>query len=76
MTAKSINDVLASHNDSLLSLPGVVGTAIGLCDSTPCIHVYLADSNEINRGRIPTDLEGYRVHVEVTGTFRPRRPGG
>ena len=69
---KAIDQVLAAHNDSLLALPGVVGTAIGLCDGERCIKVMLADSNPATRAKIPARLEQYRVVVEVTGAIRPR----
>ena len=72
LTAKSIDDVLAAHTDSLMKLPGVVGTAVGLCDGQRCIKVLVADSSAATRARIPTTLEGYRVAVEVTGTIGPR----
>jgi hypothetical protein len=70
--ARSIDEVLAAHTDSLLALPGVVGTAIALCDGERCIKVFLADSNPDTSSRIPPRLEGYRVVVEVTGAIRPR----
>ncbi len=72
VAVRSVDEVLAAHTDSLLALPGVVGTAIGLCDGERCIKVFLADSNPDTKGRIPPRLEGYRVVVEVTGTIRPR----
>ena len=72
VAARSIDEVLAAHADSLMALPGVVGTAIALCDGERCIKVFLADSNPDTKGRIPPRLEGYRVVVEVTGTIRPR----
>lgn len=72
MTSKTIEAVLAAHGDSLRALPGVVGTAIGLCDGTPCIRVFLADSSDAARRRIPAQLEGYLVRAEVTGPIRPR----
>ncbi len=71
VAARSIDEVLAAHRDSLMALPGVVGTAIGLSDGERCIKVLLADSNPVTKGRIPQRLEGYRVVVEVTGTIRP-----
>jgi hypothetical protein len=70
--AKTIDQVLAAHRDSLMALPGVVGTAIGLCDNQRCIKVFLADSNPVNSQRVPGKLEGYRVVSAVTGTIRPR----
>ncbi|HEX9611398.1 MAG TPA: hypothetical protein VF978_05880 [Gemmatimonadales bacterium] len=72
VAARSIDEVLAAHTDSLMALPAVVGTAIALYEGERCIKVFLADSNPDTQGRIPPRLEGYRVVVEVTGTIRPR----
>jgi hypothetical protein len=72
LPAKSIDEVLAAHTDSLMALPGVVGTAVGLCDGERCIKVFLADSNAAARRKIPAQLEGFRVSIEVTGTMRAR----
>src|SRR5258708_24344655 len=69
---RSIDEVLAAHTDSLMMLPGVVGTAVGLCDGQRCIKVLLADSSAATKARIPERLEGYPVVVEVTGAIRPR----
>jgi len=72
VAARSIDDVLAAHSDSLMALPGVVGTAIGVSDGQRCIKVLVADSSVATKSRIPSRLEGYRVVVEVTGTIRER----
>ncbi|HEY7233261.1 MAG TPA: hypothetical protein VH539_03880 [Gemmatimonadaceae bacterium] len=72
VAGKSIEDVLAAHNDSLMALPGVVGTAIGRCDGTPCIRVFMRDSAAARATRIAERLEGYPVRVEVSGMFRAR----
>jgi len=72
VTVRSIDEVLAAHSDSLMKLPGVVGTALGLCEGERCIKILLADSNPDTKRRIPARLEGYRVVVEVTGTITPR----
>jgi hypothetical protein len=69
---KSIDEVLAAHSDSLMALPGVVGTAIGLCGEERCIKVFVTDSGAATRRNIPERIEGYGVSVEVTGPFRPR----
>jgi len=71
VAARSIDEVLAAHTDSLMALPGVVGTAIGSCGGERCIKVLLADSSPATMRRIPARLEGYRVVGEVTGTIRP-----
>jgi len=37
MASKTIEKVLKEHTEELMSIPGVVGTAQGLCDDKPCI---------------------------------------
>ena len=37
MPSKTIEEVLKEHTDELMSIPGVVGTAEGLCYGNPCI---------------------------------------
>jgi hypothetical protein len=73
--SRTIEQALEAHGDSLRALPGVVGTAIGLCDGAPCIRVFLADSAAA-RTRIPAELDGHPVRAEVTGPIRPRDRGG
>ncbi|HZO17369.1 MAG TPA: hypothetical protein VFB46_00180 [Gemmatimonadaceae bacterium] len=70
VSSRKIEDVLATHTDSLMSLPGVVGTAIGSCDGSPCIRVLVSDSISASRRVIPSRLEGYTVRVELTGPIR------
>ena len=72
MGSRNIDAVLAAHNDSLLAIPGVVGTAVGLCGTERCIKVLVANSKTAAMQRIPTTLEGYRVVVDVTGPMMPR----
>lgn len=74
MPTRSIQEVLAAHNESLLATPGVVGTAIGLCDGAPCIRVFVVDSAAARDARFAPRLDGYPVRVEVTGPLRAR-PG-
>src|SRR2546426_6045359 len=74
VTTQPIEAVLAAHSDSLMALPGGVGTAIGRCDGAPCIRVFLAAPDDATRQRIPARLEGYPVRVEVTGPIRARDP--
>lgn len=72
---RTIQEVQEAHTDEWMEVPGVVGTAIGLCEGEPCIVVYAAEMTEEIEERIPDEVEGYRVRVEVTGPFRPRRSG-
>ncbi len=72
MAARSIDEVLAQYTDSLMALPGVVGTAVAQCDQERCIKVLLDNASDETKARIPTRLDGYRVVTEVSGTIRPR----
>jgi hypothetical protein len=76
MRSRSIEQVLAAYTDSLMELPGVVGTALGRCDSVLCIRVFLRDSSAAARRAIPDTLEGYPVRAEITGDFEKRRENG
>lgn len=69
---KSIDAVLAAHNDSLMAIPGVVGTAVGRCKGAPCIRVLVTRTSDELRRRIPRELEGFPVQIDVTGPIVPR----
>jgi hypothetical protein len=75
MSQKPIEAVLKKHTDELMAMPGVVGTAQGLCDGKPCIKVYVAALTPELKKKIPKNLESYPVAVEITGEFRalPKR---
>jgi len=72
MSGQSIEDVLTMHNDSLMAIPGVVGTAIGRCDGAPCIRVFMRDTASARRAQLAERLDGYVLRVEVTGAFHAR----
>jgi hypothetical protein len=72
MSPPSIEEVLLRHTRAWMSVPGVVGTAIGRCDGLPCIKVLVAQKTRAVEEKIPATAEGYPVTVEVTGPFRPR----
>ena len=69
---KTIDAVLAEHNDSLLAVPGVVGTAVGRCAGAPCIRILVTRNSDELRRRIPRELEGFPVQIDVTGPVVPR----
>ena len=70
MPARTVQDVLRQHTDSLMALTGVVGTAQGECDGKPCIKVYLVESSPDLVKQIPSVIEGYKVEIQVTGEIR------
>jgi hypothetical protein len=69
---RDIDAVLAEHDKSLLTIPGVVGVYVGLLNDgkTPCLKVMLARKTPEQK-RIPDNLEGHPVITEVTGEIRP-----
>ena len=75
MQEKTIEAVLREHTDSLMSLPGVVGTAQGECAGKPCIKVFVAHKTADLLAQIPSAIEGYTVAVQETGEIRPLGSG-
>jgi hypothetical protein len=74
MQQKPIEEVLREHTDSLMALPGVVGTAQGLCDGQPCIKVFIVKKTPELLRQIPAEIEGYTVAAEETGEIRALEP--
>ncbi len=70
VTAKTIVEVLKEHTEELMSLPGVVGTAQGLCNDKPCIKVYVIEKTPELAQKIPDIIEGYQVVIQETGEIR------
>lgn len=70
MSGKSIEEVLKEHAGELMSIPGVVGAANGLCNNKPCIKVFVIEKTKDIEQRIPDELDGYPVGVEQTGRFK------
>lgn len=67
------NDLISAQdalNKKVLNRRGVTGTAIGLHGGKPCLKVYVStDDPEITRS-LPSRMQGVRVVVEATGTFK------
>ncbi len=74
MGQKTIETVLNNHTDHLMSIPGVIGTAIGESEGKPCIKVFVVKKTEELQRKIPKELEGYKVVIDETGEFRPLEP--
>ena len=67
MQNKTIDEVLDMHSPDLMSIPGVKGTAMGLCKEMPCIHVFIERNTDQIRGLLPCELDGYKVRAVVSG---------
>lgn len=70
MPEMTIEAALKKHTEALMSLPGVVGTAQGLCEGRDCIKVFVRQRMPELERRIPAVLDGYPVSIEETGEFR------
>ncbi|HEX5438385.1 MAG TPA: hypothetical protein VFW98_14620 [Gemmatimonadaceae bacterium] len=70
MARPSIEAVKRAQTHRWMAIPGVVGTAIGRCESAPCIKVLVMKATPELRKQIPSSVEGYRVVLEETGTIR------
>ena len=70
MKEKGIQEVKEAWEKRLMSIPGVMGVGISLTKDTrePCIKVY--SSREAPGAKIPNEIEGYPIEVEVRKPFR------
>ena len=70
MPNKTIEQVLQEQTNRLMALPGVVGTAMGLCAGEPCIKVFVVEKTGDLLTQIPTEIEGYQVAIDETGEIK------
>ncbi len=70
MPEKTIEAILKELTDTLMSLPGVIGTAQGECAGKPCIKVFVAKKTSDLLKQIPSTIEGYKVEVQETGEIK------
>ncbi len=74
MPEKTIEEVFSEHTDSLMALPGVVGTGQGECGGRPCIRVFVVEKTPKLLNQVPTSIEGYEVEVQETGDIKALGP--
>ena len=68
----SASQVLERHSDSLMNIPGVVGTAEGSCAGRPCILVLVERLTPTVRKAVPAELDGIQVDIRETGRIQAR----
>jgi len=69
--ALTIQEAKARHAQRLLALPGVVSVGVGRdAEGREAIVVGLDRARPETQSRLPTQLEGYRVRVEVIGPVK------
>jgi hypothetical protein len=67
---RTIGEALKDLAERVMSIPGVVGTAEGLCEGRPCLKVFLTKKTPELLRQIPAVLGGYPVTTEETEAFR------
>ena len=70
VTERTIEQVQEAHTKEWMTIPGVEGTGIGLCEDKPCIIVFSSRTAEELKDKIPSSVEGYPVTIRKSGTFR------
>ncbi len=72
MPDRPIEEVQARYAARLMSLPGVTAVyQAKRADGSDCIKVIVLDRSPELMQKLPKDLEGYPVVVEVSGPIRP-----
>lgn len=67
----TIQEAKARHAPRILALPGVVSVGIGRDpEGREVIVVGLDRARPDTQSRLPAELEGYRVRVQVTGPLK------
>ena len=72
LAKKTIEAVLKKHTDEWMSIPGVIGTAIGSLEGKKVIKILVLKETRELKKKIPEAVEGYRVILEETGEIRAR----
>ena len=70
MKKRTIGEVLKEHTESLMSIPGVVGTSEGKRAGKRCIRVSVIRKTPQITKKIPSAIEGYAITVKETGRIR------
>ena len=69
--APTLQEVKAKHAPRFLALPGVVSVGIGrAAEGREVIVSGLDRARPETQARLPAELEGYRVRVQIIGTVR------
>jgi hypothetical protein len=67
----TIQEAKAKHAPRLLALPGVVSVGVGRdAEGREAIVIGLDRARPETQGRLPAELEGYRVRVQVIGPVK------
>jgi hypothetical protein len=65
-----ITAIISANSATILGLEDVVAIGQARCNDQPCIRVLLASDNSDTRAKLPAEIDGVPVSVEVSGSFR------
>jgi hypothetical protein len=66
---KSIMEVQEKYSDSIMAIPGVQGIGIGEKNKKECIIIFVSKITKDMKKKIPKELEGFPVKIEISGEF-------
>ncbi len=66
----TIEQVKEKHENQLLNISGVQGVGISEESGKSVIMIYVAKKTKSLLEKIPSQIEGYPVKIEVSGEFR------
>jgi len=66
---ESIEQVKSKYEMEWLRIEGVEGVGIGEENEKPVIRVYVAKKTKTIQEKVPSQIEGYPVRIEVSGEF-------
>jgi len=66
----SINTIKTKHESRLLSTPGVVSVGIGQDKGQSTIIIGVESQDTLDKMKLPEELNGYPVKVQIVGTLR------
>ena len=70
MTLKTARELLRERIDEWLSVPGVVGAAVGEVNGKTCIRVLTARKDMALAQKIPSQVGGFPVVIVEVGEIR------
>lgn len=73
-TTMSNTEALHTYKQQLLALPGVVGTAQSICNSQPCIKIYVVQNTPELEQQIADILQDNLFEIRESGRFDTRTP--
>ena len=64
-----LGQIITHQGTLIMELDDVVGIGEGMCDSKPCIRVFLARDNTASIARIEEILAGIPFAIDISGDF-------